>query len=160
MPAITATQLFEHDMLPSSTLSIATPTWITNVSISPNSTKTSAETSGAAFAGLAVLIALLALFVGALQLRVEYLKRRETQELEDELIALEAEISEVRHVSLQGRAAWLIANSGYADDYGDEIKRGSRRGGGISGGEFVGMQRTDGVHTELTAKRLPVRIVV
>jgi hypothetical protein len=109
MPAIKATQLLERDMLPSPILSVATHPSNISLSAYTNSNKNSVETSGAAFAGLAVLIALLALFVGALQLRVEYQKRRETQELEDELIELEAEISEVRHVSLQGRAAWLIA---------------------------------------------------
>lgn len=47
------------------------------------------------FAGVAVLVAVLALIVGVLQLCKENQQRRHTQELQYELLELEKEISEV-----------------------------------------------------------------
>lgn len=53
------------------------------------------ETPGVVFAGLAVIIAVLALLVGILQLRNEHQRRQEARQQELELIELEAMIAEV-----------------------------------------------------------------
>jgi CHASE3 domain sensor protein len=52
-------------------------------------------------AGVTVLIALLALYIGILQLRNEYQKRYEARQLENDLIELEAEISKVSKIGHQ-----------------------------------------------------------
>lgn len=53
------------------------------------------EIPGIVFAGVAVMVALLALLVGILQLRTEQRIRHEAHEREIELLELEAEIAEV-----------------------------------------------------------------
>jgi hypothetical protein len=59
------------------------------------------EVPGTVLAGVTVLIALLALYIGILQLRNEYQKRYEARQLENDLIELEAEISKVSKIGHQ-----------------------------------------------------------
>jgi uncharacterized protein HemX len=87
-------QLWKYDTLFPTTTSTAHQPFDTKSSLDYVATVSKTEVSGTALAGIAILIALCALVVGILQLRVEYQKRRKAR-VEHELIELEAELSQV-----------------------------------------------------------------
>jgi hypothetical protein len=60
-----------------------------------SATESKTDISGPTLAGIAIVIGLCALLVAILQLRAEYQRRRHAREIENELIELEAEFSEV-----------------------------------------------------------------
>jgi hypothetical protein len=71
----------------------------TSTSQTSNMNNNFLETPGVVFAGLAFIIAVLALLVGILQLRNEHQRRQEARQQELELIELEAMIAEVSALS-------------------------------------------------------------
>jgi hypothetical protein len=88
-------QSWQPDTMPPTTTS--TTIWPSNTSnmFDRSATESKTDISGPTLAGIAIVIGLCALLVAILQLRAEYQRRRHAREIENELIELEAEFSEV-----------------------------------------------------------------
>jgi hypothetical protein len=90
-------QMWKYDTLFPTTTSTADQPSKTSSSLGYIATSsTKAKVPETALAGMAILIALCALLVGILQLRIEYQKRRKAQ-VEHELLEMESKLTEVEN---------------------------------------------------------------